>query len=163
MPYVWRRDLHSHRSSGISESCEKRFRAAFAARGQQGKRGKASVEKKKRTRQLLVFALIVLALFVGALLCPGGGESESIQDVMRDAVLHEHLKVSLFGLIEVNPGLISAYVVTAILIVFALVCRIFVIPRFTLVPGKFQLLLEQPLFERLHLYSRRLHLRRNAL
>ena len=143
MPYVWRRDLHSHRSSGISESCEKRFRAAFAARGQQGKRGKESVEKKKRTRQLLVFALIVLALFVGALLCPGGGESESIQDVMRDAVLHEHLKVSLFGLIEVNPGLISAYVVTAILIVFALVCRIFVIPRFTLVPGKFQLLLEQ--------------------
>ena len=90
-----------------------------------------------------MFALIVLALFIGALLCPGGGESESIQDVMRDAVLHEHLKVSLFGLIEVNPGLISAYVVTAILIVFALVCRIFVIPRFTLVPGKFQLLLEQ--------------------
>ena len=101
------------------------------------------MEKKKRTRQLIVFAVIVLALFVGALLCPGGGESESIQEVMRDAVLHEHLKVSLFGLIDVNPGLISAYVVTAVLIVFALVCRIFVIPKFTLVPGKFQLLLEQ--------------------
>ena len=101
------------------------------------------MEKKKRTRQLIVFAVIVLALFVGALLCPGGGESESIQEVMRDAVLHEHLKVSLFGLIDVNPGLISAYVVTAMLIVFALVCRIFVIPKFTLVPGKFQLLLEQ--------------------
>ena len=101
------------------------------------------MDKKKRTRELLVFALIVLILLVGAILSPSGGESESIQEVMRDAVLHEHLKVSLFGLIEVNPGLISAYVVTGILIVFALLCRIFVIPRFTPVPGKLQMLLEQ--------------------
>ena len=101
------------------------------------------MDKKKRTRELLVFALIVLILLVGAILRPSGGESESIQEVMRDAVLHEHLKVSLFGLIEVNPGLISAYVVTGILIVFALLCRIFVIPRFTPVPGKLQMLLEQ--------------------
>ena len=101
------------------------------------------MDKKKRTRELLVFALIVLILLVGAILSPSGGESESIQEVMRDAVLHEHLKVSLFGLIEVNPGLISAYVVTGILIVFALLCRIFVIPRFTRIPGKLQMLLEQ--------------------
>ena len=101
------------------------------------------MDKKKRTRELLVFALIVLILLVGAILSPSGGESESIQEVMRDAVLHEHLKVSLFGLIEVNPGLISAYVVTGILIVFALLCRVFVIPRFTPVPGKLQMLLEQ--------------------
>ena len=101
------------------------------------------MDKKKRTRELLVFALVVLILLVGAILSPSGGESESIQEVMRDAVLHEHLKVSLFGLIEVNPGLISAYVVTGILIVFALLCRIFVIPRFTPVPGKLQMLLEQ--------------------
>ena len=101
------------------------------------------MDKKKRTRQLLVFALIVLILLVGAILSPSGGESESIQEVMRDAVLHEHLKVSLFGCIDVNPGLISAYVVTGILIVFALLCRIFVIPRFTVIPGKLQMLLEQ--------------------
>ena len=62
---------------------------------------------------------------------------------MRDAVLHEQNKVSLFGLIEVNPGLISAYIVTGILIVFALVCRLFVIPKFKYVPGRFQLVLEQ--------------------
>ena len=102
------------------------------------------MNKKKRTRELIVFAIIVLALLAGCLLAPSsGGESESIQEVMRDAVLHEQNKVSLFGLIEVNPGLISAYIVTGILIVFALVCRIFVIPRFKLVPGRFQLLLEQ--------------------
>lgn len=101
------------------------------------------MDKKTRTRLLLVFAVIVVALLILALLAPSSGEGESIQEVMRDAVLHEHLKVSLFGLIDVNPGLISAYVVTALLILFALVCRIFVIPRFTLVPGKLQLLLEQ--------------------
>ena len=109
------------------------------------------MEKKKRTRRLLVFAAIVLALLILAALAPSSGESESIQDIMRDAVLHEHLKVSLFGLIEVNPGLISAYAVTALLLALALLCRLFVIPRFTLVPGKLQLLLEQAvgLFDRL--------------
>ena len=101
------------------------------------------MEKKKRTRRLLVFAAIVLALLILAALAPSSGESESIQDIMRDAVLHEHLKVSLFGLIEVNPGLISAYAVSALLLALALLCRLFVIPRFTLVPGKLQLLLEQ--------------------
>ena len=91
-----------------------------------------------------MFAGLVLALLAGCLLAPsGGGESESIQEVMRDAVLHEQNKVSLFGLTEVNPGLISAYIVTGILIVFGLICRFFVIPRFQYVPGKFQLLLEQ--------------------
>ena len=62
---------------------------------------------------------------------------------MKDAVLHESAKISLFGLAEVNPGLISAYVVTGILIFLALLCRIFVIPKFTVIPGKLQLLLEE--------------------
>lgn len=82
------------------------------------------MDKKKRTRELIVFAVTVLALLAGCLLTPSGDESEPIQEVMRDAVLHEQNKVSLFGLIEVNPGLISAYIVTGILIVFALVCRL---------------------------------------
>ena len=101
------------------------------------------MDKKKRTRQLIAFAAIVLALAILAVLAPSSGEEESIQEIMRDAVLHERLKISLFGLIEVNPGLISAYVVTGLLIVFAAVCRIFVIPKFTMIPGRFQLLLEQ--------------------
>ena len=100
------------------------------------------MDKKKRTRELLVFAAIVIALLILAILAPSGEEGGSIQEVMRDAVLHERFKIALFGL-EVNPGLISAYVVTGILIVFALICRIFVIPRFTVIPGKLQLLLEQ--------------------
>ena len=52
-------------------------------------------------------------------------------------------KVSLFGLKDVNPGLISAFTVTGILTVLALGLRIFVIPRFRYRPGRLQLLLEQ--------------------
>ncbi len=101
------------------------------------------MEKRKRTRELIVFACIVLVLLAGVILTGSpGGEHESIREVMKDAVLHESAKVSLFGL-AVNPGLISAYVVTGILVVLALLCRIFVIPRFTDIPGKLQLLLEE--------------------
>ncbi len=60
---------------------------------------------------------------------------------MRDAVLHESDKVNFLGL-SLNPGLISAFTVTGVLILFALFIRIFCIPKFKLVPGKFQLLLE---------------------
>ena len=62
--------------------------------------------------------------------------------IMRDAVLHESNKLDLFGM-EVNPGLISAFTVTGLLLLAALLIRIFVIPKFKYVPGKFQLLLEQ--------------------
>ena len=60
---------------------------------------------------------------------------------MRDEVLHESNKINLLGL-SVNPGLISAFTVTGIIFVFALIVRIFVIPKFTYVPKKFQLILE---------------------
>ena len=102
------------------------------------------MEKRKRTRELIIFDCIVLLLFVGAVLTgSSAGEQESIREVMKDAVLHESAKINLLGLIEVNPGLISAYVVTGILILLALICRLFVIPKFTVIPGKIQLLLEE--------------------
>lgn len=102
------------------------------------------MEKRKRTRERIIFACIVLLLFVGAVLTGSStGEQESIREVMKDAVLHESAKINLLGLIEVNPGLISAYVVTGILILLALICRLFVIPKFTVIPGKIQLLLEE--------------------
>lgn len=87
---------------------------------------------------LAVIALIVVGII---LMLPPGAKHESIQTVMRDSVLHEHNKMSFFGL-EVNPGLISAYLVTAILLTGALLIRIFAIPRFKTVPGKFQSVIE---------------------
>ena len=99
--------------------------------------------KQERRKTALIFAVIAAVFMIGAILTGGGaGEEESIQQVMRDAVLHDLNKVSLFGLIDVNPGLMAGFIVSGILIVFALICRIFVIPKFKMVPGKFQLVLE---------------------
>ena len=62
---------------------------------------------------------------------------------MQDAVLHEENQVSLFGLLPVNPGLISGFVVTGVLLLAAALIRVLVIPSFQYVPGRLQLLLEQ--------------------
>lgn len=99
--------------------------------------------KQNKKRFLLLWLCICMVLLVGALAAPGGGESETIQETMRDAVLHEANQISLFGLRPVNPGCISSLVVTVVLLVAALLIRVFVIPRFQYVPGKFQMLLEQ--------------------
>lgn len=99
------------------------------------------MSKKQKTVSMLIIAIVIAVLLVGIFLTKTVPPSESIQETMRDAVLHEKNKVALFGL-EVNPGLISAFTVTGIFFVFALICRIFVIPKFKLIPGKFQMLLE---------------------
>ena len=99
------------------------------------------MEKKKRLRRLLLFGCLAAVFLVGAFLVNPPGNEEPISEQMRDAVLHESNKIALFGL-EVNPGLISAFTVTGVFLVLALVIRLFVIPRFKTVPGKFQLLLE---------------------
>lgn len=99
---------------------------------------------KKKRRIALISWICLMAVLLAASLLTGGAKvkSESIKEVMRDAVLHESNKVSLFGLKDVNPALISAFTVTIILLVAALLIRIFVIPKFKYVPGKFQMMLE---------------------
>ena len=99
---------------------------------------------KKKRRIALISWICLMAVLLAASLLTGGAKvkSESIKEAMRDAVLHESNKVSLFGLKDVNPALISAFTVTIILLVAALLIRIFVIPRFKYVPGKFQMMLE---------------------
>lgn len=98
---------------------------------------------KQNKRSLILWLVLIVVLAVASVLTGNsGGESESVKAVMRDAVLHETGQVSLFGIMDVNPGLISAYVVTAALLVLAVCLRIFAVPRFTEVPGKLQMLLE---------------------
>ena len=99
---------------------------------------------KQHKKGLLVWLLILVVLLAGSLLSgPPAVHVESIQEAMKDAVLHEHNKVSLFGMMDVNPAVASAFTVTGILLAAALLIRVFVIPRFKYVPGKFQLVLEQ--------------------
>lgn len=99
--------------------------------------------KKQLGIFLGVVAVLIAALIVGIVLTDGLYERDvNIQESMQDAVLHEGDKVWFFGL-QVNPGLISAYLVTAVILIFAAIVRIFVIPRFKLVPGRFQIALEE--------------------
>lgn len=101
------------------------------------------MSKKQRSGVIIVSALVLVLILVGTILLGLGNEkNETVQEAMRDAVLHSSNKIYLFGL-AVNPSLVSAYIVTAILLVLALIIRIFVIPRFKIVPGKFQLLIEE--------------------
>lgn len=105
-----------------------------------------NVKKKMSRRTVFIIVwLALIALILAAIFILGikPHEGESIKEVMLDGVLHEKNKISLFGL-EVNPGLISAYAVTAILLVAAVVIRVFALPRFKRVPGKAQSIIEWP-------------------
>ncbi len=109
------------------------------------------MSKKRKLISAIILGTVVAGLLVGIFLTGSAQKTETIQETMKDAVLHESVKVSFFGLFDVNPALISAFTVTGILFVFSLVVRIFVIPKFSYVPGKFQLLLEEAvgLFDKL--------------
>lgn len=99
--------------------------------------------KRKHTVFIIIWIAMLIFTLIATFLIGGGGEKESIKVVMRDAVLHGNNKISLFRLKEVNPALISAVTVSGLLLFAAALIRIFVIPRFKMVPGKFQLLLEE--------------------
>ena len=98
---------------------------------------------KRRTVFVIVWIALILILLASILaigLSPG--HSESIKQVMKDGVLHNENRIAFFGR-TVNPAMISAYVVTAVLLLAALLIRIFAIPRFKYVPGKFQAIIEK--------------------
>lgn len=102
------------------------------------------MSKKRKIISLAVLGVLLLASLALSLLLGKGGAKESLQTIMRDAVLHEDNKISLFGLMDVNPawsfpGLSSR----ACCWCWRRWARTFVIPRFKYKPGKLQLLLEE--------------------
>ncbi len=101
------------------------------------------MDKKQKTGSIVFFVSAAIVFLLGSILTakPHDG-ADSISTLMRDAVLHDTNKISLFGLKEVNPGLISAFTVTGVLFMLSLILRIFVIPKFKIVPNKFQLCIE---------------------
>ncbi|MCI8697745.1 MAG: F0F1 ATP synthase subunit A [Oscillospiraceae bacterium] len=98
---------------------------------------------KQQKKGLAVCLAAAVLLLIAALLTGSPGPSESVQEAMRDAVLHGTGQISLFGLMTVNPGMISALLVTAFLLLCAALIRVFAIPRFRYQPGKLQLVLEE--------------------
>ena len=105
---------------------------------------KKNKEPDKKKRIFLIVWLALIVLLIAAIVIVGFSRKndESLREIMRDGVLHEANKISFFGL-EVNPGLISAYVVTGVLLLAALLIRLIAVPRFKTVPGKFQALIEK--------------------
>lgn len=100
------------------------------------------MSKKKRTTTLIIAGLVCVLLVIGIILTnTGEPKPETVKEVMKDAVVHDSNKINFFGM-EVNPSVVSAYVVTCMILVFALILRIFVIPKFKKIPGKMQTLLE---------------------
>lgn len=99
--------------------------------------------KPNPRRTFLFFWLALIVVILAAILLIGlpSGEEASIKTVMRDGVLHDLYKVEVFGL-RVDPGLVSAWIVTGVLLLCAAAIRIFAIPRFRYVPGKFQSVIE---------------------
>ncbi|MDO4519158.1 MAG: F0F1 ATP synthase subunit A [Eubacteriales bacterium] len=102
------------------------------------------MKKRKIPAGIVVLCLVLAGLLAGIIRTNHPGEKhETIKQAMRDAVLHEDGKIHLLGIKNVNPAVISAITITVILLLIALCIRVFVIPKFQLVPGKFQLLLEE--------------------
>lgn len=98
-------------------------------------------DRKKKFIVLGIVAFLLIVLAVGIALVGSAERGETLAAAMKDAVLHEEKQISFFGL-SVNPAVISAYTVTAIIFVICLVLRIFVIPRFKIVASGLQSVIE---------------------
>ena len=96
----------------------------------------------RHVRELIAWGVVIGVLLVLCLMIPAPAEHEEINVAMRDAVLHEENQISLFGWRNVNPALIAAMTVSGILLTAALLIRLFLVPRLSLVPGRLQLVLE---------------------
>ena len=103
------------------------------------------MDKPKRSgrRIFLIVWLGLIAALLAAIFLIGlpPGEEEPIKAVMRDGVLHDLYRVRVLGL-RVDPGLISAWIMTGVLLLAAAAIRVFAIPRFRVVPGRFQSVIE---------------------
>ena len=77
------------------------------------------MSKKRKIISLAVLGVLLLVSLALSLLLGKGGAKESLQTIMRDAVLHEDNKISLFGLMDVNPAVVSGFIVTGVLLVLA--------------------------------------------
>lgn len=96
----------------------------------------------RKTRALILVAFLAFLMLAGIFLIGSIQKSETVQEAIRDAVLHETGKISLLGFKDVNPAMISGLTVSTVLLVAAALIRIFSIPRFKYKPGKFQIIIE---------------------
>ena len=99
---------------------------------------------KEKRKKVIIAMLLVLAILLALIivLLPLSVRHETVKEMMRDAVLHNRNKVRIPGGIEVDPSLISGFIVTGGLLIFALLIRLILLPRFKRVPGRVQIVIE---------------------
>lgn len=101
------------------------------------------MNKQQKKKFLLITGILLAVLLILIFVVGSPGEkTETISEVMRDGVLHESNKIRFLGL-EVNPAVLSDVIVVAALLIAAVLIRVFAVPRFKTIPGKFQLVIEQ--------------------
>ena len=98
---------------------------------------------KQHKKGLALWLAVVLVLLAACIAVGYQGRTEGVQEAMRDAVLHNENQIPFIGGKAVNPGLISAFCTTGILLVVALCLRLLAVPRFKNEPGRLQLVLEE--------------------
>ena len=100
------------------------------------------MSKKQKIRFFIICGVIIgILATLTNIIKSTNTQTESIQVTMKDAVLHTDNHIHFLGM-NVNPGLISAFIITGIFLVAGLIIRFILVPRFKRVPGKVQMLLE---------------------
>ena len=101
-------------------------------------------DNKYNKKKVMVVLLFVTAVLLVAIIMTQkySVRHETVREAMRDAVLHDINRIAFPGGMTVDPSLLSAFIVTAFLLVLAACIRFFALPRFKYVPGRFQLLIE---------------------
>ena len=99
------------------------------------------MSEKTKKRSIIVCVIWIAATLIGSFVIRGHAKTETLAGTLRDAVLHETNKVSFFGM-TVNPSVLSGFIVVVLILIGALLIRIFIIPRFSYKPGKAQILVE---------------------
>ena len=105
------------------------------------KRKNDLMPKKVRITATIILVAWIFISFFGSLIAAGNAKTETLAETLRDAVLHEANKVFFFGM-EVNPAVLSSFIMVILILIGALLIRIFIIPRFSYTPGKLQILVE---------------------
>lgn len=105
------------------------------------KRKNDLMPKKVRITATIILAAWILVSFIISVAVPGNPKNETLAGTLRDAVLHNTNKVFFYGT-EVNPSVLSGFIVVMVILAAALVIRIVAVPRFKYTPGKFQIVIE---------------------
>lgn len=100
-------------------------------------------ERAIKRKLRYIFLIVAVISFIGIIITPRVHHEILLNEAIKESVVHSSEKFNLFGILDVNPGMMSAFIVSGMLIFIAILIRVFAIPRFKLIPGKCQIVIEK--------------------